>query len=87
MIDLRANFKSKYDDLSCPLCSSATHNQPHLLNCTVLKNKLKTKEAALGCIEYEDPLRKAKKQEEKTHLYKEHKNINKRNQEINTSCY
>ena len=49
MIDVKANFKTKYNDLNCPLCSSATDDQPHLL-----KNKMKSKEAALDYVEYED---------------------------------
>ena len=78
MIDVKANFKTKYNDLNCPLCSSATDDQPHLL-----KNKMKSKEAALDYVEYEDLFRNTNKQKEITNLFTELLKI--RNHEINTS--
>ena len=84
MVDVKANFKTKYNDLNCPLCSSASDDQPHLLKCKVLKNKMKSKEAAIGYVEYEDLFSNINKQKEITNLFTELLKI--RNQEINTSC-
>ena len=40
-VNVKTNFKNKFrDDLLCPLCLSFEDNQPHLLECPELGNKL-----------------------------------------------
>ena len=42
MIDVKENFKSSYEgNISCRLCKSFSESQQHLLECTVIKQKLR----------------------------------------------
>ena len=36
MVDVRINFKNKYDDTLCPLCKAADDSQEHVFSCTKL---------------------------------------------------
>ena len=69
-INVKNNFSSKYrNDMSCPLCSYVRDDQQHLLDCDVLKNKLKSREAANNKVVYEDIFEDYLKQKEVTHLF------------------
>ena len=48
MIDVKANFKSNHESLSCRLCLSFCETQDHLINCTKIREKLK------GVIEFDN---------------------------------
>ena len=69
-INVKNNFSSKYrNDMSCPLCSNVIDDQQHILDCDVLKNKLKSREAANNKVVYEDIFGDYLKQKEVTHLF------------------
>ena len=69
-INVKNNFSSKYrNDRSCPLCSNVIDDQQHILDCDVLKNKLKSREAANNKVVYEDIFGDYLKQKEVTHLF------------------
>ena len=69
-INVKHNFSSKYrNDMSCPLCSTGMDDQQHILDCSVLKKKLVTKEAANNKVVYEDIFEDYLQQKEVTHLF------------------
>ena len=69
-INVKHNFSSKYrNDMSCPLCSTGRDDQQHILDCSVLKNKLVSKEAANNKVVYEDIFEDYLRQKEVTHLF------------------
>ena len=69
-INVKNNFSSKYrNDMSCPLCSTGRDDQQHILDCSVLKKKLVTKEAANNKVVYEDIFEDYLRQKEVTHLF------------------
>ena len=53
----------------CPLCASTLDDQPHLLCCTVLNNRVKSTETANHKVVYEDIFADHLKQKEATHLF------------------
>ena len=54
----------------CTLCEQEVDDQPHLVRCTVLVNKLRTEELATGKIMYDDIFSSdVNKQKEITSLY------------------
>ena len=53
MLELKVNFKGKYQDIVCPLCKSHQDNQGHLFNCDILIENCKELSENLE-IEYED---------------------------------
>ena len=55
--------------MSCPLCESDLDDQPHLLLCTVLNTRMKSKEAANHKVVYGDIFADHLKQKEATHLF------------------
>ena len=69
-INVKHNFSSKYrNDMSCPLCSTGRGDQQHILDCSILKNKLETNEAANNKVVYEDIFEDYLRQKEVTHLF------------------
>ena len=69
-VNVKKNFSSKYEnDMSCPLCDSTLDDQPHLLCCTVLNNRVKSTETANHKVVYEDIFADHLKQKEATHLF------------------
>jgi hypothetical protein len=69
-INVKNNFSSKYrNDMSCPLCFYVRDDQQHLLDCLVLKKKLKSREAANNKVVYEDIFEDYLKQKEVNHLF------------------
>ena len=67
-VNVKCNFSSKHkDDLLCPLCSEECDDQLHLLNCIILKRKLRTKVTANNKVAYSDIFGDASKQKEATH--------------------
>ena len=52
MTDCKVNFKNRYreDDLLCNLCSTENQDQKHLLKCTVIIRKLKSRQIKLNNI-------------------------------------
>ena len=66
----KKKFSSKYrNDMSCPLCSTGRDDQQHILDCSILKNKLETNEAANNKVVYEDIFEDYLRQKEVTHLF------------------
>ena len=68
----RCNFSSKYkDNLSCPVClvESESDDQQHILNCNILKKKLRTKITANNRVAYSDIFGDVIKQKEVTFLF------------------
>ena len=55
--------------MSCPICSHVRDDQQHILECDVLINKMKSKEAAKNKVVYEDIFDDHLKQKEATHLF------------------
>ena len=86
MVNVKMNFKSKYRDLSCPLCSSHEDDQSNVLTCKVLKGKNISYEAANNKSVYEDIFKETGKQKEVTHLFQILLNIRKEEEEKRTSC-
>ena len=86
MVNVKMNFKSKYRDLSCPLCSSHEDGQSNVLTCKVLKGKNISYEAANNKSVYEDIFKETGKQKEATHLFQILLNIRKEEEEERTSC-
>ena len=41
MIDVKENFKSNYENMLCKLCFIFRENQQHLLDCSIIREKLK----------------------------------------------
>ena len=41
MIDVKENFKSNYENLSCRVCFIFSESQQHLLDCSIIREKLK----------------------------------------------
>ena len=41
MVDVKENFKSNYENMSCRLCFIFSENQQHLLDCSIIREKLK----------------------------------------------
>ena len=80
------NFKSKYSDLSCPLCSAHEDDQPNVLKCKVLKSKIITDDIAIHKIFYEDIFKETKRQKEITHLFQKLLNIRKEEENKNKTC-
>ena len=85
MVNVKMNFKSKYLDLFCPLCSAHEDDQPKVLNCEILKGKNISYEAANNEIVYEDIFKDTRKQKEVTHLFQILLDI-RREEEDKTSC-
>ena len=70
--ECKANQKQKYvhTNLLCTLCEQEVDDQPHLMRCTELVNKLRTEELATGKIMYDDIFSSdVNKQKEITSLY------------------
>ena len=86
MVDVKMNFKSKYSDLSCPLCSAHEDDQPNVLNCKVLKSKIITDDIAIHKIFYEDIFKETKRQKEITHLFQKLLSIRKEEENKNKIC-
>ena len=71
-VNVKCNFSSKYkDNLSCPVClvESESDDQQHILNCTILNKKLRTKITANNRVAYSDIFGDVLKQKEVTYLY------------------
>ena len=86
MVNVKMNFKSKYSDLSCSLCSAHEDNQPNVLNCKVLKSKMNRDDIATHKIVYEDIFKGTRRQKEITHLYQKLLNIRREEENENTTC-
>ena len=70
VVAVKNNFSSKYkNNLLCPLCIMSIDDQPHILNCSVLKRKFRSNEAAKYSIKYEDIFGDIQKQKQVTHLF------------------
>ena len=70
MVNTKANFPSKYqNNLNCPLCDRSRDDQPHILECQVLKDKLKTEEVTIERNVYNDLFEDTLKQKEITVLF------------------
>ena len=41
MVDVKENFKSNYENMLCRLCFIFRENQQHLLDCSIIREKLK----------------------------------------------
>ena len=41
MVDVKENFKSNYENMLCRLCFIFSENQQHLLDCSIIREKLK----------------------------------------------
>ena len=70
--ECKANQKQRYihTNLLCPLCEQEVDDQPHLLSCTEISNKMETEETAAGKIKYDDIFSNdVRKQKEITSLY------------------
>ena len=69
-INVKNNFSSLHrNDMSCPLCYTGIDDQQHILDCDVLKKKMKTNEAANNKVVYEDIFADYRKPKEATHLF------------------
>ena len=70
MVNTKANFPSKYqNNLNCPLCDRSRDDQPHILECQVLQDKLKTKDITIEGNVYNDLFEDTPKQKEITVLF------------------
>ena len=68
-VNVKTNFKNKFrDDLQCPLCLSSEDNQPHLLECPELVNKLESNEVSKTKCKYEDIFKDHEAQKAVTNL-------------------
>ena len=69
MVNVKDNFSSKFQNhLLCPLCENARDDQPHLLECTELQNRMKTEELSKGKVEYRNIFEGVDKQKEAVQL-------------------
>ena len=85
MVNVKMNFKSKYSDVSCPICMKHDDDQPHVLKCEVLTSRMISSEAASDKIEYEDIFKEVKKQKEVTNLFLKLYNIRTEEENRNES--
>ena len=68
--NVKTNFRTKFhNNLLCPLCQKSEDSQPHMLDCSELKQRFKTDEVGLKEIKYEDIFADHTKQKEVTYLY------------------
>jgi hypothetical protein len=68
-INAKNNFTSKYRNyMSCPICYTGRDDQQHILDCSVLKNKLESKDTVNNKVVYEDIFEDYLRQKEVTHL-------------------
>ena len=68
MYPVKANFKNKYKgDLSCEFCAMDNSDQPHQLNCAVLKKFIP--ELSNSSVKYEDIFSSADRQLEAIKLF------------------
>ena len=66
---MKDNFSSRFQNhLLCPLCENARDDQPHLLECTELQSRMKTKELNKGKVEYKDIFESVDRQKEAVQL-------------------
>ena len=70
-VDCKVNFKGQHgDDLSCPFCQGGHQDdQPHMLDCPKLREKIKSKVAANSAVIYSDLFGDLHKQKEATELF------------------
>ena len=69
-INVKANFSSKYQhNMLCPLCLSSVDDQPHILECSVLKRKFESTETNADRNVYNDIFAEPAKQKGITHLF------------------
>ena len=69
-INVKANFSSRFlNNMLCPLCKTERDDQPHILDCPVLKRKFKSTETLTDKNQYQDIFADLKKQKGITHLY------------------
>ena len=85
MVNVKMNFKSKYSDLSCPICLKHEDDQPHVLKCDVLNSRIISNEASRNKIEYDDIFKEVFKQKEITNLYQRLLSIRSEEENNNTS--
>ena len=64
MVDVKNNFKNKYDDMLCPLCKTEEEDQFHLFNCVRIVNNCHDLAENIE-VEYEDIFSPVKKKIEK----------------------
>ena len=71
MINVKCNFSSRYEDLSCDLCNeNELQTQEHLLNCSkIIKNCPQLYNNRI--IQYSDIFGKVKKQHKAVQLFSE----------------
>ena len=69
-VNVKANFSSKYPtSMLCPLCLIKNDDQPHILECSVLKGKFLSRETNSNKVVYEDIFADPAKQKGITHLF------------------
>jgi hypothetical protein len=69
-INVKANFSSKYQrNMLCPLCLTTVDDQPHILECSVLKRKFESTETNADRNVYNDIFAEPAKQKGITHLF------------------
>ena len=69
-INVKANFSSRFlNNMLCPLCKTERDDQPHILECPVLKRKFKSTETLTDTNQYQDIFADLKKQKGITHLF------------------
>ena len=69
-VNVKANFSSKYPtSMLCPLCLIKNDDQPHILECSVLKGKFLSQETNSNKVVYEDIFADPAKQKGITHLF------------------
>ena len=71
-VDCKGNFKSKYKDsnLTCQYCKTHEDDQPHMLNCEIIRKNLKSTEVIEEKYEYEDIFKDVWKQKIITQVFK-----------------
>ena len=73
-IECKANFSHRYrnDDLLCTLCKCGINEQRHIIQCSILHDKLRTRDVADTNIVYDDIFAEdVKKQKSVTALFKD----------------
>ena len=73
MVDCKDNFKNKYHglDLLCPFCAKDVDSQPHMVECTIVASKLKSRNISTRKIVYEDIFGDIREQKEATALFRD----------------
>ena len=79
MINCKANFRGRHgDEVSCPLCDDGSvDDQPHILVCPKIVEKLSVTEIAKYKVKYEDIFGDVSKQKEATVLFRKMLDIRK----------